>query len=61
MYQLILFNLIQNSVKYNQFNGNILIILRIRPVIDQRESFQNLNEPKNKFDNFTTYVLLLKI
>lgn len=51
MYQLILFNLIQNSVKYNQYNGNILVILRIRPVIDQIECFQSLNEPKNKFEN----------
>ena len=43
MYQLSLFNMIQNAVKYNQFLGNILIVLDCRP-IQKIQSDQN--EPK---------------
>ena len=32
MYQLILFNIIQNSVKYNQFSGDIIILTECVPI-----------------------------
>ena len=32
MYQLILFNIIQNSVKYNQFSGDIIILTDCLPI-----------------------------
>ena len=31
-YQLILFNMIQNSVKYNKFKGDIFIIIKCLPI-----------------------------
>lgn len=41
-YQLILFNIIQNAVKYNMIDGNILIALKCMPM--------KSNSPKNIFE-----------
>ena len=44
-YQLILFNIIQNAIKYNKYNGNIIIILNLKPIIFDN-SIQNYQEEK---------------
>jgi len=36
-YQLILFNLIQNAVKYNLYKGDIVLLLTCRPVKQRRQ------------------------
>ena len=47
MYQLSLFNMIQNAVKYNQFLGNILIVLDCKPIQQQNAG---KNYQKIKYD-----------
>lgn len=49
MYQLILFNIIQNAVKYNIFEGNIIVLLDCKPKI-KLEDINNLNQDKFKED-----------
>jgi signal transduction histidine kinase len=44
MYQLILFNIFQNSVKYNQFKGEIIIVTDCLPV--RQEEQKQDEEPK---------------
>ena len=41
-YQLILFNMIQNSVKYNKFKGDIFVIIKCLPVKKEHRSSKEL-------------------
>ena len=45
-YELILFNILQNSIKFNKIEGDIVIIIKINPV----KSTINLNDSVNSID-----------
>ena len=45
-YELILFNILQNSIKFNKLEGDIVIILKVNPV----KSTFNLTDSVNSVD-----------
>ena len=55
MYQLILFNIIQNSVKYNQFKGDIIIVVDCLPMKKSLDDLSHLD------DKLETYMLETQI
>ena len=44
MYQLILFNIVQNAVKYNKFQGDIIIKINLQPLYkDESSNFVDIS------------------
>ena len=56
-YQLILFNMIQNSVKYNKFKGDIFVIIKCLPVKKKPKSSKKLLDLDQLDDQERKYVL----